>query len=156
MFLSTFQLLPASDGRSSCNTSPTFAPPYNPNIQQYDMISQKYIMSSAYSLSRYPTTSIFWQMNMRTKKMAFRGVRLSEKQVLIITAMTILNDFIFYHLTKLTAKYFLLDVSFCQQLAGAQSFSIITHLWMASVLLVQLIALHSRSAASFSLSESNI
>ena len=70
--------------------------------------------------------------------------------------MTILNDFIFYNLTKLTALYFLLYVSFCQQLAGAQSFSIITHLWMASVLLVQLIALHSRFAATFSLSESNI
>ena len=60
MFLSTFQLLSASDGRSSSNTSPTYASPLQSIIKQYNMISQKYIMSSAYSLSRYPTTSIFW------------------------------------------------------------------------------------------------
>ena len=89
-------------------------------------------MSSTHPLSRYPITNRFWQMNMRIKKVAFWGVRLSEKKVykLIITAMTILNDFIFCNLTKLTAIYLLLDVSFCQQLAGAESFSIITHLWL--------------------------
>ena len=46
------------------------------NIIWYDIN----IMSSTHPLFRYPITNRFWQMNMRIKKVAFWGVRLSEKK----------------------------------------------------------------------------